>query len=108
MPAELSDSAQLRPGPAAGEPLRALLEGSEPASPALIVPDTGQSLSYGQLATRVEELARRLAGLGVRRGDRVALALPNGPDIVLLLLAITALGAAAAPLTGPAKKRFLA
>jgi acyl-CoA synthetase (AMP-forming)/AMP-acid ligase II len=62
------------------------------------VPDTGQALSYGQLAIRVETLARRLAGEGVRRGDRVALALPNGPDIVLLLLAITALGAAAAPL----------
>jgi len=46
----------------------------------------------------VETLARRLAGLGVRRGDRVALALPNGPDIVLLLLAITAVGAGAAPL----------
>ena len=34
----------------------------------------------------------------MRRGDRVALTLPNGPDFVLLLLAITALGAAAAPL----------
>jgi len=62
------------------------------------VPETGQSLTHGQLATRVETLAQRLAGLGVRRGDRVALALPNGPDIVLLLLAITALGAGAAPL----------
>ena len=80
------------------ELLIALLAHPEPASPALIVPDTDQSLTYGQLATRVEALARRLASLGVRRGDRVALALPNGPDIVLLLLAITALGAAAAPL----------
>lgn len=55
-------------------------------------------LTYAQVASRVEALARRLAGLAVRRGDRVALALPNGPDVVLLLLAITALGAAAAPL----------
>ena len=76
----------------------ALLAHPDSASPALIVPDSGQELSYGQLATRVETLARRLAGLGVRRGDRVALALPNGPDVVLLLLAITALGAGAAPL----------
>jgi acyl-CoA synthetase (AMP-forming)/AMP-acid ligase II len=80
------------------ESLIALLAHPEPAGPALIVPDTDQSLTYGQLATRVEALARRLASLGVRRADRVALALPNGPDIVLLLLAITALGAAAAPL----------
>jgi acyl-CoA synthetase (AMP-forming)/AMP-acid ligase II len=80
------------------EPLAALLAHPEPTRRALIVPDTGQALTYGQLASRVEMLARRLASLGVQRGDRVALALPNGPDIVLLLLAITALGAAAAPL----------
>jgi acyl-CoA synthetase (AMP-forming)/AMP-acid ligase II len=55
-------------------------------------------LTYAQVASRVEALAQRLASLTVRRGDRVALALPNGPDVVLLLLAITALGAAAAPL----------
>jgi len=55
-------------------------------------------LTYAQVASRVEALAHRLASLTVRRGDRVALALPNGPDVVLLLLAITALGAAAAPL----------
>jgi acyl-CoA synthetase (AMP-forming)/AMP-acid ligase II len=85
-------------GAMGAEPLTALLEHDDATRPALIVPDTGQVLTYAQLATRVETLAQRLAGLGVRRGDRVALALPNGPDIVLLLLAITALGAAAAPL----------
>ncbi len=79
------------------EALTALLE-HDASGPALIVPDTGQVLTYAQLATRTEALAGRLASLGVRRGDRVALALPNGPDIVLLLLAVTALGAAAAPL----------
>ncbi len=83
---------------ASGEPVTALLAHGEPGRPALIVPDTGQVLTYAQLATRVETLAQRLASLGVRRGDRVALALPNGPDIVLLLLAVSALGAAAAPL----------
>jgi oxalate---CoA ligase len=80
------------------EVLSELLGAGEPARPALIVPDSGQVLTYAQAADGVEVLARRLSGLGVRRGDRVALALPNGPDIVLLLLAITALGAAAAPL----------
>jgi acyl-CoA synthetase (AMP-forming)/AMP-acid ligase II len=85
-------------GAVGAEPLTALLAHDDPTRPALIVPDTGQVLTYAQLATRVETLAQRLAGLGVRRGDRVALALPNSPDIVLLLLAVTALGAAAAPL----------
>ena len=85
-------------GRAAGESLAALLAGGEAGNPALIVPDSGEVLTYTQVAARVEALAQRLAGLGVRRGDRIALALPNGPDVVLLLLAVTALGAAAAPL----------
>jgi acyl-CoA synthetase (AMP-forming)/AMP-acid ligase II len=85
-------------GRAGGESLAALLAGGEAGHPALIVPDSGEVLTYTQVAARVEALAQRLAGLGVRRGDRVALALPNGPDVVLLLLAVTALGAAAAPL----------
>lgn len=80
------------------EALTALLDGRAPGSPAIVVPDTGQVLSYGRLAESVEVLARRLAGLGVRRGDRVALALPNGPDVVLVLLAVIATGATAAPL----------
>ena len=83
---------------AAGEPLSALLARGEPSRPAFVVPESGHVLTYAQLAARVETLAQRLAGVGVRRGDRVALTLPNGPDFVLLLLAITALGAAAAPL----------
>lgn len=85
-------------GAAGAESLTALLIRGEPGRPALIVPDDGQVLTYAQTADRVEALAQRLSGLGVRRGDRVALSLPNGPDVVLLLLAITALGAAAAPL----------
>jgi oxalate---CoA ligase len=85
-------------GPVAAEALAVLLTAGDPASPALIVPDDGLVLTYGQVAGQVETLARRLAGFGIRRGDRVALSLPNGPDVVLLLLAVTALGAAAAPL----------
>src|SRR5258707_8328574 len=83
---------------AAGGSLSALLARGEPSRPAFIVPDGGQVLTYAQVAARVETLAERLAGAGVRRGDRVALTPPNGPDFVLLLLAITVLGAAAAPL----------
>jgi oxalate---CoA ligase len=87
-----------RTGPADGEPLTALLAAGEPSRPVFVVPESGQLLTYAQVAVRVETLAQRLAGAGVRRGDRVALTLPGGPDFVLLLLAITVLGAAAAPL----------
>jgi oxalate---CoA ligase len=80
------------------ESMTAVLAGGDPSHPALVVADGGQVLTYAQTAARVETLAQQLAGLGVRRGDRVALSLPNGPSVVLLLLAITALGAAAAPL----------
>jgi len=62
-----------------------------------VVPESGQVLSYGQVADGIESLAACLAGAGVRRGDRVALAMPNGPDLLMLLLAVTTLGAAAAP-----------
>ena len=82
----------------ADESLGALLARGDPARPAFVVPDGGQALTYAQVTDRIETLAGRLAAAGVRRGDRVALALPNGPDIVQLLLAITVLGAAAAPL----------
>jgi oxalate---CoA ligase len=80
----------------AGETLSAILE--HPDGPALVIPEDGQVLTYGQLADRVGSLARSLAAAGVGRGDRVALTLPNGPDLVQVLLAITALGAAVAPL----------
>jgi oxalate---CoA ligase len=79
-----------------GEPLTAILD--HPDRPALVVPEDGQVLTYGQVADRVASLAASLAVAGVGRGDGVALTLPNGPEMVQLLLAITALGAAAAPL----------
>jgi acyl-CoA synthetase (AMP-forming)/AMP-acid ligase II len=80
------------------EPLAAVYASGEAGSAALACPDDGSSISFGQLAERVDTLARTLQGLGVERGDRVALALPNGPEIVEVLLAITALGAGATPL----------
>jgi acyl-CoA synthetase (AMP-forming)/AMP-acid ligase II len=80
------------------ESLEAILARVRPEGPALIVPEDGQAVTFGQLAERIEALAGSLAASGVRRADRVAFALPNGPEVIQLLLAITALGAAAAPL----------
>jgi acyl-CoA synthetase (AMP-forming)/AMP-acid ligase II len=80
------------------EPLTNVLSAGRGDAPAFVCPDDGVSLTFSALAERVDDLAGRLAALGLARGERVALALPNGPEIVQLLLAAGALGAAAAPL----------
>jgi acyl-CoA synthetase (AMP-forming)/AMP-acid ligase II len=88
------------------EPLSALLRVGKPSTQAFVVP-YGESLTYEQAADRIDALAGSLAGAGVRRGDRVALALPGIPDFVLLVLAIARLGAAAAPLNPAYTEREL-
>src|SRR3990170_616894 len=80
------------------EPLSAVWTAGEAGCLALVSPDDGAVLTLDELAGRVEELAGKLRALGVERGDRVALVLANGPEIVQLLFAVAALGAAAAPL----------
>jgi acyl-CoA synthetase (AMP-forming)/AMP-acid ligase II len=66
--------------------------------PALVVPESGSSLSYAALQRALDRAAGRLAALGVRDGDRVALVAANGPALIVAFLAVTARGAAAAPL----------
>ena len=41
------------------------------SAPAFISPESGEVLTHGRLAERVDALAGRLAAAGVRRGDRV-------------------------------------
>ena len=66
----------------------------EPAS--LIFSD--ERVGADELWDRVGRLAHGLAARGVRRGDRVALLLPNGPAFVTGFLAIAQLGAVVVPL----------
>ena len=54
--------------------------------------------SYRELEGRAQATARRLAGLGVRRGDRVATLLPASLAFAELLHALPKLGAALVPL----------
>jgi acyl-CoA synthetase (AMP-forming)/AMP-acid ligase II/acyl carrier protein len=54
-------------------------------------------LSYGGLLRQVEDTVRALNDLGVGRNDRVAIALPNGPEMAAAFLGVAA-GATAAPL----------
>ena len=55
-------------------------------------------LSYGELDRRANQLARRLAALGVAPGDRVGLCLDRSLDLVVGLLGILKAGAAYLPL----------
>lgn len=66
--------------------------------PALIVPEGGPSLTYGALRAQVESLTETLQSFGIGRGDRVAMALPNGIEVITTFFAITAAAATAAPL----------
>jgi acyl-coenzyme A synthetase/AMP-(fatty) acid ligase len=52
-------------------------------------------LSYGAVADRVRRFAAHLKGHGIRAGERVIIALPNGPAAVVSSLAIQSLGACA-------------
>ena len=66
-----------------------------PDDEALVFPD--HRATYAELAARVHERARGLAGLGVRRGDRVGILLPASVDLLATLVAATVLGAVAVP-----------
>ena len=54
-------------------------------------------LTYGHLFRHVEKMVQTLYAMGVDRQDRVALVLPNGPEMAVAFLA-TAAGATCAPL----------
>jgi acyl-CoA synthetase (AMP-forming)/AMP-acid ligase II len=63
--------------------------------PAVIVPEHGLHVSYDSLRRQVMEMARALAGAGIRRDDRVATALPNGLPAIVSFLAASLAGTAA-------------
>lgn len=62
-----------------------------------------RTYSYAQLLEQVAQLGGGLRELGVRVGDRVLAALPDGDERVIALLACARVGAvhSAGPLTGP-------
>jgi acetyl-CoA synthetase len=55
--------------------------------------------TYAELSARSSRVANHLRGLGVRRGDRVLLMLPNHPALWEAMLAIIKLGAVMIPST---------
>jgi acyl-CoA synthetase (AMP-forming)/AMP-acid ligase II len=93
-----SERPSIDPASAQIETLAGLTQSGRPEAVAILAADGSGASDYAQLAASVESLAGRLRTLGVERGGSVALAISNGPEFVQLLLAITSLGAAAAPL----------
>ncbi|MGZ4131512.1 MAG: long-chain-fatty-acid--CoA ligase [Actinomycetota bacterium] len=78
------------------ESLFALLEGSarrSPDKPAIAW--FGRHLSYGDVLHEVERCSAMLASLGVGKGDRVSLIMPNCPPFVIAFYACQRLGAIA-------------
>ena len=62
---------------------------------AILQPDLNVRLSYGDLRTQVHDLAEALAAFGIRRGDRVGMAIPNGVATIVSFLAASVAGTAA-------------
>jgi acyl-CoA synthetase (AMP-forming)/AMP-acid ligase II/acyl carrier protein len=55
------------------------------------------SLTYGRLRDHIDHVVTTLNGMGVGRNDRVAIVLPNGPEMAIAFLAVAS-GATSAPL----------
>src|ERR1700712_2625295 len=62
---------------------------------AIVLPESNIRISYGAFRDQVAALAESLAGAGIRRGDRVGIALPNGLPMVVSFFAAAMAGTAA-------------
>jgi long-chain acyl-CoA synthetase len=67
-----------------------------PDAPALLF--KGRTVTHGELERRSDAFAAALAGLGVAKGDRVALLLPNCPQFLIAELGAWKAGAILVPL----------
>src|SRR5262245_36094086 len=67
-----------------------------PEEPAIVAKD--QEVLYRVLLAASDRLARELKGLGIHRGSRVALLLPNGARFVSAFFAVAHLGGIVVPI----------
>ncbi len=65
-------------------------------APAILAPER-PALTHGSLRRLMAETVTRLNGLGIGRGDRVAIVLPNGPEMATAFVSVAA-AATTAPL----------
>src|ERR1041385_3446749 len=73
--------------------IRSLLENGD-SNHAAIHSSNG-SISYREFAAQVDELTSQLTDFGLRKGDRIAMALPNGLEVIAAFLAASTVGTAA-------------
>src|SRR5512136_597808 len=81
-----------------------------PDSTAIIFPGTfrdDRKLNYRQLNDDADRMANALAGMGVQKGDRVALLMPNCTHFVISYYAALKLGAIAVALNPLCSQRDL-
>lgn len=67
-----------------------------PDATAIVAPERA-SLTYSGLRTQIVNTVRTLNGVGIGRNDRVAIVLPNGPEMAVAFLSVAS-GATSAPL----------
>src|SRR5262245_56057770 len=72
-----------------------LLENGDWSRVAVCVPGEGAAVTYEQLRHQVGALSEKLNQLGLGRGDRIAIALPNGLEMIISFLAASSIGTAA-------------
>ncbi len=74
--------------------LRGLLDAGADDSAAIVASD-GSVLNHGELRAEVDRLAARLRSLGLGPADRIAIVVPNGPEMAIAFLAAACVGCAA-------------
>ena len=67
-----------------------------PDAPAILAPGRAP-LSYRRLYQHIDTMGRTLRAMGIGRHDRVAVVLPNGPEMAVTVLAVTS-SASCAPM----------
>src|SRR5574342_1165968 len=71
----------------------------------------GKEYTYAMLTDAIDRLATALLNLGISKGDRVILFIPNSPQWVIAWLALQKIGAIAVPITphyGPIDLEYIA
>jgi acyl-CoA synthetase (AMP-forming)/AMP-acid ligase II len=72
-----------------------LLNAAPDDNTAIVAPESGARISYDSLRRQVLAAGRAFAHSGVAPGQRIAIALPNGPAVIVSFLAASIAGAAA-------------
>ena len=79
-------------------PMYKFLDDSAEAYPGQIAIEfLGNKIKYSELRISVDKLANALAGLGVKKGDKVATVLPNCPQFIMTDYAVSKTGATLVP-----------